>query len=66
VTLLVNGAEEQLDASTSVADLVERLGCGARGVAVAVNDDIVPRSVWSEHRLHDGDRVEVLRVAQGG
>ena len=66
MTLLVNGAEEQLDGSTSVAELVERLGCGARGVAVAVNDGIVPRSCWSEHRLHDGDRVEVLRVAQGG
>jgi sulfur carrier protein len=66
VTLFVNGAEEPLDGSTSVADLVDRLGCGARGVAVAVNDDIVPRSCWSEHPLHEGDRVEVLRVAQGG
>jgi sulfur carrier protein len=61
-----NGAEEQLDGSTSVADLVDRLGSGERGVAVAVNHDIVPRSCWSEHRLRDGDRVEVLRVAQGG
>ena len=37
-----------------------------RGVAVAVNGTVVPRSAWSEVDLADGDRVEVLTAAQGG
>lgn len=65
MTVLVNGEEARCDGST-VAELVEQLGCGRRGVAVAVNRAIVPRSRWGDHDLHDGDRVEVLRAAQGG
>lgn len=65
MTVLVNGEEERFDRST-VAELVERLDGGGRGVAVAVNRDIVPRSRWGDHDLHDGDRIEVLRAAQGG
>ncbi len=36
-----------------------------RGIAVAVNGEVVPRSEW--HRpLRDGDAVEVLTATQGG
>ena len=66
VTLLVNGAEEPLDGSTSVADLVDRLGCGRAGRGGRRQRRRRAPIQWSEHRLHDGDRVEVLRVAQGG
>jgi sulfur carrier protein len=36
------------------------------GIAVAVNGEVVPRSAWAGHALHDGDRVEILTAAQGG
>ncbi len=38
----------------------------ARGVAVAVNGEIVPRAEWLRHRVDDGDRVEALSAMQGG
>ncbi len=41
-------------------------GRGRRGVAVAVNEEVVPRSAWDETPVRDGDRVEVLNAAQGG
>ncbi len=37
-----------------------------RGLAVAVNAEVVPRSAWSEFRLEEGDRVEILGASQGG
>jgi sulfur carrier protein len=37
-----------------------------RGVAVAVNGEVIPRSAWATAGLRDGDRVEVLTAAQGG
>jgi len=46
--------------------MVDALGRGRKGVAVAVNEEIVPRSRWDATTLHDGDRVEVLTAAQGG
>lgn len=50
----------------SVATLVERITEARRGVAVAVNGTVVPRSTWATAPLTDGDRVEVLTAAQGG
>ena len=39
---------------------------GARGVAVAVDAEVVPRGEWDTTELDDGARVEVLRAIQGG
>lgn len=36
------------------------------GVAVAVNDGVIPRPQWASRSLNDGDRVLVIRAAQGG
>jgi sulfur carrier protein len=66
----VNGEATQLAPATTVEDvLTGLLGPVAerrRGVAVAVNAEVVPRSAWAETELCEGDSVEVLTVAQGG
>jgi sulfur carrier protein len=53
---------------TTVAALLEELGfdAAARGVAVAVNDAVVPKSSWPEQRLSEGDTVEIIHAVQGG
>jgi sulfur carrier protein len=66
VNLVVNGEPEAVDDGLTVAQLVASLGCGTKGVAVAVNEAVVPRSIWPVHRLESGDRVEILNAAQGG
>jgi sulfur carrier protein len=64
--IYVNG-REQPDAAT-VAALLERLGLGqqARGVAVALDGEVLPRSQWSTAPLRSGMRVEVVGATQGG
>jgi len=37
-----------------------------RGIAVAINGTVVPRSTWAETRLSDGDDVEIVKIMQGG
>jgi|tagenome__1003787_1003787.scaffolds.fasta_scaffold20270211_2 sulfur carrier protein len=65
--LTVNGrAHVETGDGLSVAALVERLTEARRGVAVAVNGTVVPRSTWATSELADGDAVEVLTAAQGG
>jgi len=36
------------------------------GIAIAVNDTVIPRSEWAGWRLRDADRVFVIRATQGG
>jgi sulfur carrier protein len=67
VKVIVNGNETELPQGATVAALVERLEVpGGRGVAVAVDAEVVPRGEWAQHALGEGDRVEVLRAIQGG
>ncbi|MEA2252106.1 MAG: sulfur carrier protein [Solirubrobacteraceae bacterium] len=65
--IVVNGVARERDGA-SIAELLADLGVEdrARGVAVAVNGEIVPRPEWPRHRVADGDRVEALSAMQGG
>ena len=67
-TVLVNGAVTQVGDDTTVADLLGRLAvpADARGVAVAVDAEVVPRGAWATTVVGDGAQVEVLTAIQGG
>lgn len=62
----INGEEREVVEGTTVAMLVDELVRNHKGVAVAVNEEVVPRSTWRGVSLRAGDRVEVLKAAQGG
>ncbi|WP_432949463.1 sulfur carrier protein ThiS [Kribbella sp. CA-253562] len=66
MNVLVNGAAEQIDAGTTVADVVQRWARSPIGVAVAVNEAVVTRAEWPGTALAEGDRVEILTAVQGG
>jgi sulfur carrier protein len=64
----LNGTETELADGATVAAALDALDLPGegRGVAVAVDAEVVPRGQWTAHELHDGARVEVLRAIQGG
>ena len=66
--VLLNGAEAELAEGATVQAAVDALELPAagRGVAVAVDAEVVPRTRWGTHMLQDGARIEVLRAIQGG
>jgi sulfur carrier protein len=69
MSLSVNGAPATLPSPATVAALVATMtdsGEAPRGIAVALNGEVVPRSAWDATDLRPGDRVEVLTAAQGG
>jgi sulfur carrier protein len=68
MTILLNGEARELPPGTTVRDLLAALEVpgGERGVAIAVDAEVVPRGEWDSTELDDGARVEVLRAIQGG
>ena len=62
----VNGERRELAEGTSVEEIVRRITEAERGVAVAVDGEVVPRSAWAATALADGQQLEVLRAVQGG
>jgi sulfur carrier protein len=63
----VNGHDMLLCAAT-VADFLaqQAVEIGPRGIAIALNGSVVPRSAWSETALKPGDNIEIVRAMQGG
>ena len=61
----VNGEQVDVDERTTVASLLQRLGFPDKGIAVAVDWSVVPRSGW-DATLSDGARLEVVTAVQGG
>jgi sulfur carrier protein len=66
MNVLVNGRPTELESGATVASVLAVLDVPDRGVAVAVDAEVVPRGQWPEHQLSEGARVEVLRAIQGG
>jgi sulfur carrier protein len=66
--VVLNGTDHELQEPATVADAVRESGAPAegRGVAVAVDGEVVPRGEWASATLAEGQRVEVLQAVQGG
>lgn len=62
----VNGERRELAPGATIANLVEDLLAPRRGVAVAVDGQVVPRGEWDETPLPEGARIEVVAAIQGG
>ena len=68
-SITVNGEPHQLapEDAASVEALLRSLAVASkRGVAVALDDEVVPRSRWAETAVQDGARVEIIQATQGG
>ncbi len=63
--VIVNDEEMQVDDHTTVTGLLDRLGIPQKGIAVALDWTVLPRSDWTR-TLSAGARIEVVTAVQGG
>ncbi len=63
--VIVNDEDVEVDEKTTVASLLARLGFPEKGIAVAVDWAVLPRSQW-QTTLTDGAKLEVVTAVQGG
>ncbi len=68
MNVTINGEPRELPAGATVANVVELLDVtpGARGVAVALDGEVVTRSDWPQTEVREGALVEVVAAIQGG
>jgi len=66
MNLVINGEARSFPAADTLDALVSHLGMKSDRVAIELNRDIVPRQLWAETRLKDGDRLEIVHFVGGG
>ena len=66
--VILNGVATEVSKGERLVDFVERLSRDrrGRGVAVAVNGEVVSRSEWARRELDELDRIEILDAVGGG
>jgi len=64
--VFVNGERREFKSPATIADLLQRLELPLRGVAVEVNEQIIPRARHADLRVADGDRLEIVSLVGGG
>ena len=66
--VLINGRPQELDAGATVESIVAALPDApqGRGVAVALDGEVIPRGQWRSTSLDEGARIEVVVAVQGG
>jgi sulfur carrier protein len=63
----VNGVDRIVTGGTGLMSLLEEMALvGRHGLAVAVNDEVVPRAHWADRGLQECDRILVIQASQGG
>jgi sulfur carrier protein len=68
MNVVLNGEPRAFEDGATVEAVLAALDLpgATRGVAVAVDAEVVPRGQWGTTTLHEGARVEILRAIQGG
>ena len=64
--IIVNGEYRQVAEACTVAELLDSLSLSGKRLAFEVNLEIVPRSAYHDHRLVEGDKIEIVQAIGGG
>ena len=63
----VNNELKEILESTSLFDvLVQMKIANQKGIAVAINNSVIPKSEWEKYKLNENDRVTIITATQGG
>jgi thiamine biosynthesis protein ThiS len=62
----LNGEARDIPDNSSAQDLIDLLGLGDKRLAMEANREIVPRTTYAQHVLHEGDEIEIVQAIGGG
>jgi thiamine biosynthesis protein ThiS len=66
VELTINGDKREVNKSQNLAELVIELDIQAPNFAIALNQQVVPRSKYDSTAIKDNDKVEIVHAVGGG
>jgi sulfur carrier protein len=63
----LNNQQHQIPFSQSISDTLKELAhINPAGIAIAVNNEVIPKKSWNDYLLKENDKVTIIRATQGG
>ena len=66
MNIYINNETREIPDASKIADVLQRLDLAQKGIAIAVNNDVVPRNEWERHQLNELDKLTIIKATQGG
>lgn len=65
--IFINNEKTEVDHGQSLTDLLKEMNIAhPKGIAIAINNTVIPKTVWEKHQLQEQDHVTIIRATQGG
>lgn len=62
----LNGEAIDIPNVSTVADLIEQQNMTGSRFVVVVNDEVVPKSSWTQTSINAGDQIDIMSPISGG
>jgi sulfur carrier protein len=66
ISVNINGNQRTFEQPLCISELVAQLDLAGKRIAIECNSEIVPRSLFDQHLISDGDKIEVVVAVGGG
>ncbi|WP_430814988.1 sulfur carrier protein ThiS [Carboxylicivirga sp. RSCT41] len=67
MNILINGQATDMPDNSTITDVLQHIEQYQKGgIAVAVNDMVVPKGKWGNSQVTDGDKILIIKASQGG
>jgi thiamine biosynthesis protein ThiS len=64
--LIINGENREVPDSLNVAELLKLLNLSSERVAIELNRNVIRRADWSNIKLNENDKLEIIHFVGGG
>lgn len=66
ITVLVNETPIEIDKSTNLFQLLQKVNTASDGIAIAINNKIVSKNSWESQQFNQNDNILIIKATQGG
>ncbi len=67
MNIYINNEPKQIDTQRTLVQLLADLQLNSsRGMAIAINNQVIPKTTWENYTLSENDKVTIIKATQGG
>lgn len=66
MNVFINHTAHEIEEDSTVSFLIKKLQLPIKGIAISVNETVIPKAQWENHQLNNQDQILIITASQGG